>query len=133
VHIADGQVWILDLDPLHFGDPAYDLAMVFVMMKHLERKMQDGHYIQTLRDAFIDAYFSPANYSVAERIPLHAALIHLKRACKRFRYQDEPGWTDTIRRQVAEGAACMDYMEAVRPPQTAADVAALYDQCPVTV
>ena len=131
--MTDGQVWILDLDPLHFGDPAYDLAMVFVMMKHLDRKMQDAAYIRSLRDAFIDAYFSPANYSVAQRIPLHAALIHLKRACKRFRYQDEPGWHDTVRRQIGEGALCMERMMAATLPRSASDVAALYDECPATV
>jgi hypothetical protein len=103
------------------------------MMKHLERKMQDAPYMRSLRDAFIEAYFSAVNYNVAERIPFHAALIHLKRACKRFRYQDEPGWTDTVRRQIAEGAACMDSMEGRVVPRTSADVAALYDRCPVTV
>jgi aminoglycoside phosphotransferase (APT) family kinase protein len=133
VHVADGQVWILDLDPLHFGDPAYDLAMVFVMMKHLALKMEDGVYIRSLRDAFIEAYFSPANYNIAQRVPLHAALIHLKRACKRFRYQDEPGWHDTVRRQIGEGALCMEQMTAGILPRSAADVAALYDGCPATV
>jgi hypothetical protein len=133
VHVAEGQLWILDLDPLHFGDPAYDLAMVFVMMKHLEKRMQDGAYITLLRDAFIDAYFCPATYNVAQRIPLHAALIHLKRACKRFRYQDEPGWPETVRRQVEEAALCMERMDAGVLPRSTSDVAALYDECPATV
>ena len=132
VHVSDGQVWILDLDPLHFGDPAYDVAMVFVMLKHLEKKMDDAAYIRSLRDAFIEAYFSQGGFDVAERVPLHAALIHLKRACKRFRYQDEPGWQDTICRQIGEGAACMDRMGAI-VPHSASDVAVLYDGCPVTV
>jgi hypothetical protein len=133
VHICDGQAWILDLDPLHFGDPAYDVAMVFVMLKHLEQKMQDPAYLGSLRATFIGEYFSPSNFDVAARIPLHAALIHLKRACKRFRYQDEPGWRDTIRQQVREGAMCMEKMAAGRTPRSSSDIAALYDECPVTV
>ncbi len=132
VHVSDGQVWILDLDPLHFGDPAYDVAMVFVMLKHLEPKLDDAAYLRSLRDAFIEAYFSQGAFDVAERVPLHAALIHLKRACKRFRYQDEPGWQETICRQIGEGVACMDRMGAVIP-KSASDVAVLYDGCPATV
>jgi aminoglycoside phosphotransferase (APT) family kinase protein len=132
VHLSDGHAWILDLDPLHFGDPAYDVAMVFVMLKHLQRKIDDAAYIRSLRDAFIGAYFAQQSYDIAERVPLHAALIHLKRACKRFRYQDEPGWQDTVRLQIGEAAACMNRMGAI-VPRSAADVAALDDGCPATV
>jgi len=133
VHIADGDAWILDLDPLHFGDPAYDVAMVFVMLKHLDRKMGDPAYIQMLRDAFIDAYLTQNGSDAFGRVPMHAALIHLKRACKRFRYQDEAGWQDTIRLQIAEGVTCMDRMASTTDLRSAGDVAALYDACPATV
>jgi len=133
VHVLDNRAWILDLDPLHIGDPAYDVAMVFVMLKQLEQKMHAEAYIRSLRDAFIDQYFSGGGYDVAGRVPMHVALIHLKRACKRFRYQDEDGWRDTIRRQIGEGAACMEQMEATPVPRSAWDVAALYDECPATV
>ena len=133
VHVSNGQVWILDLDPLHFGDPSYDVAMVFVMLKHLEQKMDDPGYIRSLRDAFIDTYFAQHGYDVAERVPMHVSLIHLKRACKRFRYQDEPGWPETIRRQIEEGAACVGEMEGMSVPRSTSDVASLYDRCPVTV
>jgi hypothetical protein len=131
--VEGGRLWILDLDPLHLGDPAYDVAMVFVMLKQLERRVADPAYIQTLRDAFIEAYFPQRGYEIAARVPLHVALIHLKRACKRFRYQDEPGWPDTVRRQVEEGAACMDGTQTAAPPLCAADVRALYGRCPATV
>lgn len=133
VHVQDGELWILDLDPLHFGDPAYDVAMVFVMLKHLEHELDDPEYIRTLRDGFIETYFSQNGCAVAERVPLHVALIHLKRACKRFRYQDEPGWPETIRRQIEEGAACIDQMGAMAAPLNASDVADLYARCPATV
>ncbi len=132
VHVLDSRAWILDLDPLHVGDPAYDVAMVFVMLKQLEQKMQAAAYIRLLRDAFIDEYFTRGGYDVAGRVPLHVALIHLKRACKRFRYQDEDGWRETIRRQIEEGAACMDQMDAAPAPRSAWEVAALYDDIPAT-
>jgi hypothetical protein len=102
------------------------------MLKHLQRKIDDAAYIRSLRDAFIGAYFAQQSYDIAERVPLHAALIHLKRACKRFRYQDEPGWQDTVRLQIGEAAACMNRMGAI-VPRSAADVAALDDGCPATV
>ncbi len=131
VHVSDGEAWILDLDPLHFGDPAYDVAMTFVMLKHLDLKLQEPSYIQSLRDAFIQTYFQGGHYEIAARVPMHAALIHLKRACKRFRYQDEPGWQETILHQIDEGAMCMDRMGV--QPRSTADIAALYDDCPATV
>jgi aminoglycoside phosphotransferase (APT) family kinase protein len=133
VHVLDNRAWILDLDPLHIGDPAYDVAMVFVMLKQLEQKMHADAYIRSLRDAFIDEYFGRGRYDVAGRVPLQVALIHLKRACKRFRYQDEDGWRDTIRRQIEEGAACMEQMDAAPAPRSVWEVAALYDEIPATV
>jgi hypothetical protein len=64
---------------------------------------------------------------------MHAALIHLKRACKRFRYQDEPGWTETVPRQVLEASACMELMCPPVRTRSVMDVADLYERCPVTV
>ena len=133
VHVRGGELWILDLDPLHFGDPAYDVAMVFVMLKHLEQKMRDPAYIRMLCDGFIAAYGALNGYEAAARVPLHIALIHLKRACKRFRYQDEPGWPETIRRQIEEGATCLERMGALATPRSASDVVDVYARCPVTV
>jgi hypothetical protein len=133
VHVWHERLWILDLDPLHIGDAAYDVAMVFTMLKHLEQKTGDAAYIRLLRDAFIEAYFSNDSFGVAERVPLHVAMIHLKRACKRFRYQDEPGWPDTVRRQIEQGAACIDTLESAAMPRSVSEVAALVDRCPATV
>jgi aminoglycoside phosphotransferase (APT) family kinase protein len=133
VHVMNDRAWILDLDPLHVGDPAYDVAMMFVMLKQLERRIEDASYVRMLRDTFIHSYFYGGGYEVAQRVPLHVALIHLKRACKRFRYKDEEGWPYTVCRQIEEGAACMKLMDAARSPRSDWDVAALYDDCPVTV
>ena len=103
------------------------------LLQHLEQKTGDAAYIRSLRDAFIEAYFSNDSFRVAERVPLHVALIHLKRACKRFRYQDEPGWPDTVRRQIEQGAACIDTLETAAMPRSVSEVAALVDRCPATV
>jgi aminoglycoside phosphotransferase (APT) family kinase protein len=134
IHVHGPDAWILDLDPLHNGDPAYDLAMVFVMLKHLEQRTRDAAYVRSLRDAFLAAYLAETDDEFAARVPLQMALIHLKRACKRFRWQDEPGWPDTIRRQIGEGATCME--AAVRlaaVPRSVREVGEIYDSCPATV
>jgi aminoglycoside phosphotransferase (APT) family kinase protein len=134
IHVHGTGAWILDLDPLHVGDPAYDLAMVFVMLKHLEQRTRDAGYIRSLRDAFLAAYLDQTDGELAARVPMQMALIHLKRACKRFRWQDEPGWPDTVRRQIGESAACMK--EGVRlaaVPRSVSAVAGIYDACPATL
>ena len=130
VHVEDGAIWILDLDRLNAGDPAYDLAMVFLVLKRLEHADGQAAYIRALRDEFIAGYFAQVDWPVASRIPLQEALIHLKRACKRFKFQDEDGWEETVRRQVHQGAACVDVLERAAPPRSLADVVALYDGCP---
>jgi hypothetical protein len=101
------------------------------MLKHLDLKLQEPSYINSLRDVFIRTYFQGGHYAIAARVPMHAALIHLKRACKRFRYQDESGWQETILHQIDEGAMCMDRMGV--QPQSTAEIAELYDECPATV
>jgi aminoglycoside phosphotransferase (APT) family kinase protein len=133
VHVSDREVWILDLDPLHLGDPAYDVAMLFVMLKHLEQRTHDGAYVRSLRDGFLAAYFGDTDCRLAGRVPLHMALIHLKRACKRFRWQDEPGWRETIQHQINEGVECMEAMHPMPVPQCVSEVAAIYERCPATV
>jgi aminoglycoside phosphotransferase (APT) family kinase protein len=133
IHVHGEEAWILDLDPLHVGDPAYDLAMVFVMLKHLEQRTGDAVYVRSLRDAFLAPYLDDTGYDIAARVPMHMALIHLKRACKRFRWQDEPGWPDTIRRQIAEAAVCMETAVGVSLPRSLEDVAGIYARCPATL
>jgi aminoglycoside phosphotransferase (APT) family kinase protein len=134
IHVHGPDAWILDLDPLHVGDPAYDLAMVFVMLKHLEQHLRDTVYIRSLRDAFLAAYLAETDDDLAARVPLHMALIHLKRACKRFRWQDEPGWPDIVRRQIGESAACMEAAGRVAAlPRGVEEVAEIYDCCPATL
>jgi aminoglycoside phosphotransferase (APT) family kinase protein len=129
-NLEDGAIWILDLDRLHAGDPAYDLAMVFLVFKRLQHGAGEADYIRSLRDAFIAAYFAQTDWRVARRIPLHEALIHLKRACKRFKWQEEAGWEETVRSQVRQAAVCVSVLERAAPPCSLADVVAMYDRCP---
>jgi hypothetical protein len=102
--------------------------------KHLEQRLRDAAYVQSLRDAFLAAYLAETDDELAARVPLHMALIHLKRACKRFRWQDEPGWPDIVRRQIGESATCMQAAEHIAAlPRGVEDVAAIYDCCPATL
>jgi aminoglycoside phosphotransferase (APT) family kinase protein len=133
VHLHSNTLWLLDLDPLHYGDPAYDVAMVFVALKQLEEKTQQSDYIRMLRDAFVSVYFALMDWHIARRVPLHEALIHLKRACKRFRWQDESGWPDTIRRQIWQSVNCLEAMQHSKAPQSLPEVVELYERCPASV
>jgi hypothetical protein len=102
-------------------------------LKHLEQRTGDAVYVRSLRDAFLAPYLDDTGYDIAARVPMHMALIHLKRACKRFRWQDEPGWPDTIRRQIAEAAVCMETAVGVSLPRSLEDVAGIYARCPATL
>jgi Phosphotransferase enzyme family len=133
VHMHNNALWLLDLDPLHYGDPAYDVAMVFVALKQMEAQTNQSAYIRALRDAFVSAYFSLMDWQVAQRVPLHEALIHLKRACKRFRWQDEPGWPATIPLQIQQSVTCLQAMQHSKAPQSLLDVVDRYERCPGTV
>ena len=130
VHLESGDLWILDLDPLHYGDPAYDVAMVFFAFKQIEKKTKQSGYIHALRDAFVSSYFSMMDWQVARRVPLHEAMIHLKRACKRFRWQDEEGWQALIPIQIGQAVTCLEFMKQAKEPRSLADMVKQYEGCP---
>jgi aminoglycoside phosphotransferase (APT) family kinase protein len=132
VHVEDHYAWLLDADPLHNGDPAYDVAMVFFTLKLMQNKKKLSGYIDALRDEFVNTYFSRMAWSIAERVPLHEALIHLKRACKRFRFQDEPGWEKRIPEQIALAVDCLRMFQQRTPAGRFEDVLEIYRGCPVT-
>jgi hypothetical protein len=79
---------------------------------------------------FVATYFERAEPHRAARLPLDLALIYLKRACKRFRWRDEDGWPDDVRRQIALAERCLDWLAAVRPPRSTAEVLALCERFP---
>ena len=129
VHMDD-DLWILDIDPVHYGDPAYDIAMILFNLKQMEKATQESTYIRSLRDAFVSYYFSEMDWEIASRVAMQEALIHLKRACKRFRWQDEDGWQDTVRIQIGQSIACLQAMEQLPKPRSVSDMAKLYELCP---
>jgi aminoglycoside phosphotransferase (APT) family kinase protein len=129
VQIAEEKIWILDLDRLYLGDPAYDVAMVFVAFQQLENKVDDPGYVRSLRDAFASAYFARMGWAIAGRLAVNEALIHLKRACKRFRWQDEDGWQDTVRLQIGQALACLEAMRHVAKPSNLRELVELDERC----
>ena len=126
VHLDEDTTWILDLDPLHRGDPAYDLGLVFTVLKRLESD-RPRRWIRVFRDAFVSTYFARIDPQVAARIPLNEALVYLKRACKRFRYRDEAGWKNTVQRELEHAGRCLDVMEKSSVPRNLGDVLDSYD------
>ena len=130
VHAHHDDLWLLDIDPLHFGDPAYDVAMVLFMLKQESAKRGTGAYINSLRDVFIDTYFSKMNWEIARRIPLQEAMINLKRACKRYRWQDEDGWQEILPKQVQQAVTCMEAMGKFPALENRADLVEIYEHCP---
>ncbi len=130
VHVDDERLWILDLDPLHRGDPAYDVAMAVAMLRLLEEGSLQSGALRPLRAAFLDAYCARRGFDVASRLPVNLALILLKRACKRFRWQDEPGWEAAVGRQIRAGLECARIQEE-GAPRDLEELLSLCDRCPV--
>lgn len=107
VHVQGKQSWLLDFDPLSFGDPAADLGNVLVLLKGKSNKWGN---VPLLIDAFLDEYFSVMDSSIAKRIPLYEALTYLRRACKKLRFQ-EPNWQADVEKQIALGVACINQVK----------------------
>ena len=122
VHLEDERLWLVDLDPLHQGNPAYDLAMAVFSLQRLEAGPREPRRVGPLLATFLATYFAHIEPRRAARLPLDMALIYLKRACKRFRYQDEDRWPDAVRHQIAEAERCLDSLETARPPRTVGEV-----------
>ena len=134
VYIKNGNVWILDLDPLKYADPALDLAEIFVFLKRTAKKegKANYNYIETLRDAFLSEYFSRMDWEIAGRIPLYEGLLHLKRANKFLRVQDEEGWETKVEKVVEQAVACIRVMESRPTKLDLNKVIELYHRCPGT-
>jgi len=130
VHLDGERLWLVDLDPLHQGNPAYDVAMVLFALRRLETTPEQERRIAPLRASFLSCYYESVAPRAAARVPLDVALIYLKRACKRFRYQDEDGWPDAVRAQIRLAERCLDWLEETRSCDSLADVLALGERCP---
>jgi thiamine kinase-like enzyme/sulfur relay (sulfurtransferase) DsrC/TusE family protein len=133
VNVDHGNLWILDLDNLHDGDAAFDLAKVFAFFKRTARKKKMFHYIESLRDIFIAEYFSTMDWEIARRIPLYEALISLKRACKCLRFQDESDWENKLKQLVNQGASCIKLMEESPQKLDRSGVVELYHRSPGSI
>jgi Ser/Thr protein kinase RdoA (MazF antagonist) len=131
VHLEDGYLWIVDLDPLCSGDPAYDVAMVLITLKGtLERTPEGTERVAALGEAFLARYFARMDPAIAARVPVNAALVFLKRACKRFRWQDEPGWEADVRLQIRRAEECLEWGESGVEPRPLEDLRAIGARCP---
>ena len=114
VHVGSDRHWLLDLDHLWRRDPAYDLAMAVVKLRGLvTRRGADGPYRELL-EAFLESYLASMDDEIAQRVPINAALIFLKRACKRFHYRDEPDWPAAIHHQISRAEECLAVHESRR-------------------
>src|SRR6185503_15728215 len=114
----------------HHGDPAYDVAMVVLTMKGMGVRLRREGRFRVLLAEFLVSYFARMDLSIAERVPIQAALIFLRRACKRFRYQNDLAWEDAIRLQVRRGEECLAALAGRRAPRDPAEVVELCERCP---
>ena len=101
--MEDGRAYLIDFDALSYGDPAADLGNVLVFLKNKSKKMNG---MPELIDVFFDEYFRHMDSSIADRIPLYEGVTHLRRACKRFRFQ-APRWKKKAEHMIAAGVECI--------------------------
>ena len=133
VHVDAGRQWLLDLDLLERRDPAYDVAMVVVRLNGLGTKRGAAKPYRELLKVFLETYFASMDGSIADRVPLNAALIFLKRACKRFCYKDEAGWLSEVRFQVRQAMDCLAVHESLRPRRDLSEALEHCTGCPGAV
>jgi len=130
VCIDKGKAWIFDISSLKYADPARDLAEVFIFLKRTAKKKRMSNYIAGLLEAFLTEYFSTNDWEIAGRIPLYEGLLHLKRACKRFRLRDEADWEEQLKLLIEQAAACLRALEKSRGKLDLEKVIQLYHACP---
>jgi len=103
IHVEGEHAYLIDFDALSYGDPAADLGNVLVFLKGKARKMEG---LTALIDVFLDEYFQHMDSAIAKRIPLYEGITHLRRACKRLRFQS-PRWEQKTRRMIAAAVECI--------------------------
>jgi aminoglycoside phosphotransferase (APT) family kinase protein len=133
VLVDEEQIWLLDFDQLNCGDPAYDVAEIFAFLKRSASRKKASDYFAELKDTFMAHYFSQMGWEIAGRVPLYEALLHLKRACKCFRVQDESGWEEQMRLLVEQSRTCMKVFEKEQGKIDFNKALALYESCPGAV
>ncbi|MCG3119506.1 MAG: hypothetical protein ALAOOOJD_01933 [bacterium] len=133
VLLENEKCWIIDLDELSHGDPAIDLAEIFVFFKRTAQKKKMADYVEMLRNEFMAHYGAAMGWEIIGRVPLYESLLNLKRACKCFRVQDESGWEEKMQRLVEQAVACMQVMELDAGKLDFAKSIERYERCPGTV
>jgi tRNA A-37 threonylcarbamoyl transferase component Bud32 len=98
VHVSKDRTWLIDFDACCIADPAADLGNVLVFLKGKARKYPNA---PLLADAFMDEYFKIMPADIGKRVPLFEAITHLRRACKRLRFQED-GWQKKARKFIDE-------------------------------
>jgi tRNA A-37 threonylcarbamoyl transferase component Bud32 len=94
VHVSPEHTWLIDFDAVCVADPAADLGNILVFLKGKARKVPNA---PLLADAFLDEYFKHMPSDILKRVALFEAITHLRRACKRLRFQED-GWQKKARR-----------------------------------
>jgi len=76
VLVGDGQVWVLDFEVAHLGDPAFDIAFLLnhLVLKALHRPANLADY-RRCAHAFLDAYSGAVAPTLAD--PVAYVLSHL--------------------------------------------------------
>lgn len=133
VLLENEKGWIIDLDELSYGDPAIDLAEIFVFFKRTAQKKKMAGYIEMLRNEFMAQYGATMGWEIIGRVPLYESLLNLKRACKCFRVHDESAWEEKMQQLVEQAVACMQVMEQDHGQLDLAGAVARYELCPGTV
>jgi tRNA A-37 threonylcarbamoyl transferase component Bud32 len=98
VHVSPEHTWLIDFDAACMADPAADLGNILVFLKGKARKVPNA---PLLADAFLDEYFKHMPAEILKRVALFEAITHLRRACKRLRFQED-GWQKKARRFIDE-------------------------------
>jgi glycosyltransferase involved in cell wall biosynthesis len=133
VFIDKEKAWLLGCNSLKYADPAWDLAEVFIFLKRTDKKKRMSNYIAGLLEAFLTEYFSANDWEIAGRIPLYEAMIHLKRACNRFRWREEADWQEQVKLLIEQSAACLSALEKSRARLDLEKAVQLYHACPGSV
>ncbi len=103
--LVDGdRCFLIDFDALSYGDPAADLGNVLVFLKGKAKKLDN---VPELVDTLLESYFREMDSSIEKRIPLYEAMTHLRRACKRLRFQ-RPKWRHKVAKMIRAAVACLD-------------------------
>jgi hypothetical protein len=100
VHVDGDRAWLVDLDALGFADPPRTSGTCSCSSR--TRSAATRRWRRWCRRSATTTRRTPRS-PVWDRVPLYAALTHLRRACKQLRLQ-QPGWRDKVHAMVERSA-----------------------------